>query len=425
MQRSCLKLLAMTNNRLALVRAISAPANFNATIPTMREVRHSLMQLIGYDATWGEDKTALKKALSENLKKPEQLAKNRMQESYAEAIIPLQSEPELRNRYANFQQCVRFGRLLEDLDTMAVHVAYLHNKSQNISLNGHTLSPIVIVTALVDRIEVSTTKMAVDKNLKLSGFTSWVGRSSSEITMRVEQEVGAGVWLHMLDAKFLVCARDTSNQSSAAMCQLEVVTGEEKAIYELGTKSQALRQKEAQISLVNSPPNNAESLLIHEMFKKTIDLTSGSFKIRVKPPNTVWMEEAMLKNVIICFPEQRNLYNKIFGGFLMRQAFEIAWANASLFIKSVPRIKVVDNISFKRPVLIGSLLFLSSQVVFTENNLVQVRVHAQTVNPTTNVMETTNDFYFKFSAPPTSDMPQVMPKSYAESMMYIDGKRHM
>ena len=29
--------------------------------------------------------------------------------------------------------------------------------------------------------------------------------------------------------------------------------------------------------------------------------------------------------------QEKNLYNKIFGGFLMRQAFELAWANAALY----------------------------------------------------------------------------------------------
>ena len=162
------------------------------------------MKLIGYDMTWGEDRTELKRALTEHAAKTvDQLATPRMQESYAEAIIPLARQPELRNKYANFQQTVRVGRLLEDLDTMAVHISYLHNASQNITLNGHTLSPIVIVTALVDRIEVRNTKMAVDKNLKISGFTSWVGRSSSEVTMKLEQEVADNVWLEMLEAKFL------------------------------------------------------------------------------------------------------------------------------------------------------------------------------------------------------------------------------
>lgn len=231
------------------------------------------MQLIGYDSTWGEDRAALKKAIEDSLReRSSQLSKHRMHESYAEAVIPLETEPELRNRYANFQQAVRFGRLLEDLDTMAVHIAYLHNKSQNLNLNGQTLSPIVIVTALVDRIEVTKPDIPVNKNVKLSGFTSWVGKSSSEVTMKLEYEVAPNVWSPVCEAKFLVCARDTHNKSSATMNPLEVVTDEEKALYQLGSKAQLLRQKEAQLSLYNAPPNSAESLLIHEMFKKTIDI---------------------------------------------------------------------------------------------------------------------------------------------------------
>jgi acyl-coenzyme A thioesterase 9 len=125
------------------------------------------------------------------------------------------------------------------------------------------------------------------------------------------------------------------------------------------------------------------------------------------------------------YKQQRNLYNKIFGGFLMRQAFELAWTNASLYSSTVPHVSVVDNISFKRPVLIGSLLFLSSQVVYTRDESMQVRVHAQAVDPQTGSKETTNDFYFIFTVPQGHNLPQVQPKSYAESMMYIDGRRHM
>lgn len=109
----------------------------------------------------------------------------------------------------------------------------------------------------------------------------------------------------------------------------------------------------------------------------------------------------------------------------MRQGFELAWTNACLYSKTTPKINVVDDISFKKPVLIGSLLFLTSQVVYTEANQIQVKVHAQTVDPKTNYKETTNVFYFKFSVPPTHTIPQVWPKTYAESMMFIDGKRHM
>lgn len=143
-------------------------------------------------------------------------------------------EPLLRNRYSNFQRNVRFGRLLEDLDTMAVHISYLHN-TQKINVNGATISPIVIVTASVDQIKVNhVSNLSVDKNIKLSGFTSWVGKSSAEITMKLEQEIAADSWITYLDAKFLVCARDANNIDPGVMNPLEVIDEKEKLIFELG-----------------------------------------------------------------------------------------------------------------------------------------------------------------------------------------------
>lgn len=91
----------------------------------------------------------------------------------------------------------------------------------------------------------------------------------------------------------------------------------------------------------------------------------------------------------------------------MRQAYELAWVNACLYCKTTPQISVVDDISFKKPVLIGSLLFLTSQIVYTESNQMQVRVHAETVDPLNpSKREITNDFYFIFTAPVNSNLPR-------------------
>ena len=97
-------------------------------------------------------------------------------------------------------------------------------------------------------------------------------------------------------------------------------------------------------------PYEGEQELIHDFFMKTVDHKAMSFKARIKPENSVWMEvemrdletlsntthkyfcqDAKLKNLIICQPENRNRFNKIFGGFIMRQAFELAWANTYTF----------------------------------------------------------------------------------------------
>ena len=136
------------------------------------------------------------------------------------------------------------------------------------------------------------------------------------------------------------------------------------------------------------------------------------------------MEDARVKNIVICHPEQRNIYNKIFGGFLMRKGFELAWINACMYSESIVDISIVDDITFRKPVTIGSLLFLSSQVVYTEGNSLLTKVHAEIIDPLTKVRDITNEFYFKFTASQKPTVPRVLPKSYSEAMIYLDGKRH-
>lgn len=400
-------------------RIVASSHRCYSSVPTIYEVRRGLEKLTAFDPNFGDSKA--KKADNQVVSSQAELKAERMNESYVEAIIPLGDRPELRNKYSNFLKGVRFGRLLEDLDTMAVHIAYQHNKSQCVEVNGSRVSPIVIVTGSVDQIKISNYKAGFDRNIKMSGFTSWVGTTSCEVTMKMEQEQNM-----LLEAKFLMVARNLSNVGKGIMNPLEVVDEKEKLIFKQGEENKNTRIHEIKNSLSMLPPNAAESLAIHEMFKQTIDLKSGSLNLRHKPPNMVWMEDSKLKNVIVCHPEQRNLYNKIFGGFLMRQAYELAWANSYLYGNATPRCVAVDDISFKKPVLIGSLLFLNSQVVCTDERHMMIKVLAQSVNPLTNEKEITNDFYFKFTVPDEiKQLPQVLPKSYSEYMLNIDGKRHM
>ena len=42
-----------------------------------------------------------------------------MSDSFRKAIIPLGSNPRLKEKYINYYNGIRFGRILEDLDTFA------------------------------------------------------------------------------------------------------------------------------------------------------------------------------------------------------------------------------------------------------------------------------------------------------------------
>ena len=124
-------------------------------------------------------------------------------------------------------------------------------------------------------------------------------------------------------------ARDPTNKKKGIINKLIIETEEEKAIFEKGMRNTKSRKEGVNDSLFKSTPTELEKNIIHDFFIKTVDHTALSFKARVKPENSVWMEDAKLKNLVLCQPEHKNRFYKIFGGFIMRQALELSWANVS------------------------------------------------------------------------------------------------
>ncbi|XP_061163279.1 acyl-coenzyme A thioesterase 9, mitochondrial-like isoform X1 [Saccostrea echinata] len=340
-----------------------------------------------------------------------------MSDSYSELIIPL-SNVVARQKYLNPSlKGVRFGRILEDLDTFAVYISYKHTV-----VDRSKKAAISIVTALVDRIEKQT-DIVPDMDVKMTGNVTWVGKSSMEVTMKLQQEVNSAIQT-ILIAKFLMVSRNPATKKAAVVCPLKPETPKEEKIFQLGEVNKLVRQGEAKRNLLKTHPSEEEREMIHQLFLQTLDPNFQTFRHRVKPENSVWMEDTILKNLHICFPEARNLYNKIFGGYLMRIAYELAWANAALHCSSRNfSLMIVDDIAFLKSVEIRSLLLMSSQVVFTQDTSLQIHVHAEVIDPDDGSRSTSNNFHFTFRChEPT--IPTVMPKTYAEYMLYLDGKRH-
>ncbi len=160
------------------------------------------------------------------------------------------------------------------------------------------------------------------------------------------------------------------------------------------------------------------------------------------------MHETALENAFICQPQQRNMYGRIFGGFLMRcavgvygvcfwwcvrcvyvdnthqhkirsrqynhisaplhitntrRAYELAWATGFQFLGTRPVFVEVDEITFKRPVDVGDLLRLRSRVLWAapkSTDPTQAVVHVQVVasvsQPEFVKSDITNTFVFVF-----------------------------
>jgi hypothetical protein len=59
------------------------------------------------------------------------------------------------------------------------------------------------------------------------------------------------------------------------------------------------------------------------------------------------------------------------------QAFELAWANTNVFGRCRPHCRHMDDIWFRQPVEVGSMLYYNSQICYTQDHYVQTRVSAE------------------------------------------------
>ncbi|XP_042561687.1 acyl-CoA thioesterase 9, tandem duplicate 1 isoform X2 [Clupea harengus] len=387
--------------------------------PDMNDVRNRLREIVGASTNWSDHQQAMteRASLSSQLAKgQDEMPVRTAKDSYTEVHLPLGSDPTIREKYLNFHNSVRFGRILEDLDSLAVLICYSHTWNKELKR-----SPLSIVTALVDKIDMRKNIIYPDCDIKFTGNVTWVGKTSIEAKMHMSQYHN-GAYSPVLDATFVMVARDPENKRAAFVNPLKATGPKEEEDFQNGELNKTRRMELSKASLLKVAPTADERTLVHSLFLNTLDTKTVSFSSRVLPPNSVWMENAKVKGLEICHPQERNIFNRIFGGFLMRKAYELGWANACAFGGCRPSLVAVDDILFQKPVEIGSLLMLSSQVCYTEGWYIQVRVHTEVLDPLTRQHNTTNVFHFTFRV--DNEVPAVVPRSYGESMLYLDGKRH-
>lgn len=166
------------------------------------------------------------------------------------------------------------------------------------------------------------------------------------------------------------------------------------------------------------------------------------------PSNVQFMSNTKLEDTSIMQPQFRNRHQfQVFGGFLMRHAYELAFSCCASFAHARPTFVSLDPSRFLHPVPVGSVLYLSAVVSYTdppvvseqdgmqpgsagrtsENHTtkqtrVQVRVDSKVRNVEHGTSQPTGQFNYTFTV--DADV-KVMPQTYQEFMMYVDAKRRV
>ncbi|KAK7400665.1 hypothetical protein VNO78_11912 [Psophocarpus tetragonolobus] len=302
------------------------------------------------------------------------------------------SDHMLREQYRNPWNHIRMGKLVEDFDALAGTVAFKHCSNED-----GTARPLLLVTASVDKM-VLKKPIHIDGDLTITGVVTWVGRSSMEIQLELTQSAQGNPNISnspALVANFTFVARDSTTGKAVAINQISPESEQERLLWEEAEERNKLRkkQKEQQKHGDNEDTTRLNVLLAEGRIFSDMPALANR--------DSILMENTCLQNAFICQPQQRNIHGRIFGGFLMRRAFELAFSTAYAFAGVAPHFLEVDHVDFFKPVDVGNFLRLKSCVLYTELDniaepLVNVEVVAHVTKPECRSSEVSNRFYFTF-----------------------------
>lgn len=325
-------------------------------------------------------------------------------ESYFEKVLPFSQSQTLRDSFVNIFGDLRFGMLLEELDKVAGLISYEH-------CDGHALG-LTIVTAACDRIDLLA-PLPSNSDLRISGQVNFVGRTSMEIGVLINT-LSNGNWLLVARAYFIMVAR--KDGLGFPIHRLATSNDDEVRRAQEGFKRQSKRSADKSLHFSQSAPSAEESQLLHRLFLDKPSLHEGI------PMHDTWRQSTMIMH-----PQDRNIHNKIFGGYIMRMSFETAYNVAHLFCRRRPLFVCVDHFDFIKPVEIGSIVSFNGLVTFTGRTSFIVEVSTEVIRPMDGKCEITNVSYFTFVAVEADCKPtpvlQVFPHSYEEGLKYLDGAK--
>ena len=219
-------------------------------------------------------------------------------------------------------------------------------------------------------------------------------------------------------------------------------------------------------------PTAEESKVIYNMWRAT---QSSENVDKVNSANALsFMKDTRQTSTLFMQPQYRNRHSyMIFGGYLLRQSFELAYCTAASFSLAGPRFVSLDSTNFKSPVPVGSVLTMYSSVSYTEHlhdsnetkeiaqenapftfqlppmnkissnpdaflsepgTIVQVQVDTFIQHLKSNKKKEAGTFIYSFFVPRESQkiggelesdggFCSVVPQTYSEMMTYIAGRR--
>lgn len=335
----------------------------------------------------------------------------------------------LRDLYINNRGNIAMGKILEDMDALAGNIAFSHCDD-----NNPKTRPLSLVTASVEKIRLELQSEIAMGNIVLVGQVGWVGKSSLDIVVEIHKAeksaadgsnhtnsnilslVDPNSKTRLLSSVFTYVARNKITGKSATVNKLNVTDAPaiEKNFF---NEREEIMKKRKSVSAAGASAVSAESKVA---LQALVDSGSAILDMpALAHPNAVLMRSTTLENSFICQPQHVNTAHKVFGGFLMRRAYDLAAATSYTFAGKPAHLHEIDRINFKHPVEIGDLVRLKSKIVYSNNDPIKpsvvCEVICQIVRPEKTSSSVSNTFNFTFGFSDQVNPRRVLPSSMEEA----------
>lgn len=325
-------------------------------------------------------------------------------------VLPFSTDPALARRFLVSERDIagniRFGKILETLDKVAENTALTY---------VHRFYPTArVVTAAIDSIIIRNPADTMH-DLVFSAQINHVGKSSVEVGIRVEH-LGARS-CHVASCYFTMVARSTDchEAKSLTLPHLQYNSDLEKKRYDKAN----IRRQQYRDSLLKAEemPSLEEYLFLKGLHKEQENVFFKGLLAR----------DLLLESHGRAYPDQENVPRTIFGGYLIRKAYELAALAAEMIAPGRAIPCMVNRINFNQPVLLGDQLKFSARVVYTGKTTISVQSDIERFNRGAGEKSLSNSCLFTFtnvgSDMKPEEVPFIYPTTYAEDARFLNAYR--
>jgi acyl-coenzyme A thioesterase 9 len=328
-----------------------------------------------------------------------------------ELILHLAGDAALRRRFLVLNEPLpgnlRFGVLLEVLDRLAAETALDYARQAHPDAK--------VVTAAVDQILVRHPPDA-SRDLVCRARINRVGRTSMEVGLRVEAAEGAE---HFATCYFTMVARSGDGPDATSVPVPPLQPGDAVAARREARALERQQAWRARQAAAGEPPSRQEFELLAGLHRaQDLEGFAGPRAGRL-----------VVESWERTYPEQENYSRVIFGGYIMRRAYELASICAERIAPGRPVVAAVNRINFFEPVQIGDKLRFTASVVYTEGPAicVQTAIERHSRDRTARALSNSCLFTFANVTPELrlAAVPPIHPATYGEDARWLDARRDL